>query len=261
MKTPKPPARKPLFQPYPKYLQITDLLRKRILTQMKPGERIPAEVALSQDFGVSRETLRQALEPLEREGLITRTRGRGSFVSERPRRSAPEKLTGMTEDMVSLGMNTRARVLGHSFMEAEGKVGAYLNLEPGSPIVRIERLREFDGAPMSHHMAYLPLDVGARALREDLENNSIILVLGRKLRHPLEEDRQVVEADGADVQLAAHLEVPIGAPLLLVRRLYITANERPVAYFESHFRADRYMYTVKLRQGPASTPATRRSKA
>lgn len=243
-----------LFQPYPKYMQITDLLRKQILTQMKPGDRLSAEVALSQEFGVSRETLRQALDPLEREGLISRTRGRGSFVSERPASSAPEKLTGMTEDMVALGLKTRAKVLGHTFMEAEGKVAGYLNLETGSSIVRIERVRFFDDEPLSYHLAFLPLDVGARVLQEDLEHNSIILVLGERLHFALEEDRQIVEADSADVKMAEELKVAIGSPVLLVRRLYISGGERPIAYFESYFRADRYMYTVKLRQPPAPAP-------
>ncbi len=96
------------FHPYPKYLQITDLLRKRILTQMHPGDRLPPEVVLSRDFGVSRETLRQALEPLEKEGLISRTRGRGSFVAERPVTRPSEKFTGMVEDFMVLGLKTHA---------------------------------------------------------------------------------------------------------------------------------------------------------
>jgi len=255
------PAKKAkgFFQPYPKYLQITDLLRKRIVSQLRPGDRLPPEVDLAREFGVSRETLRQALEPLERDGLISRTRGRGSFVEARASAAASDKLTGMTEDMVALGLPTRARVLGHELIEADARVAAHLKLRPASPIVRIDRLRLFDGDPLSYHVAFLPVDVGARVLQEDLENNSIVLVLGDRLRFSLEEDRQIVEAESADVKMADHLNVWIGSPLLLVRRLYITTNERPIAYFLSYFRADRYMYTVELRQ-PARTPATARGR-
>ncbi len=251
-----------VFNPYPKYMQIADLLRKRVLAQMKPGDRLPPETVLSRELGVSRETLRQALAPLERERLITRTRGRGSFVSERVQVRAPEKLTGMTEDMVSLGMKTRATVLGHGLIEADDVVAEYLRLRPRTPVVRIDRLRLLDDQPLSRHVAYLPVDVGARVLQEDLENNSIVLVLRQRLHYALEEDRQVVEADSADVKLAEQLGVPMLSPLLLVRRLYITSQERPIAYFLSYFRADRYMYTVKLRQ-PDAKPSggTARKKA
>jgi len=248
---------KALFQPYPKYMQITDLLRKQVLTQMKPGDRLAAEVELSRNFGVSRETIRQALEPLEREGLINRTRGRGSFVSERPVHVAPAKLTGMPEDLVALGLKTRAKLLDHTFPKADDTVAGHLNLEPGTSIVRIDRVRYFDDEPLSYHTAYLPLEIGARVLQEDIEGNSIVLVLGGPLSLALEEDRQIVEADSADVKLAEHLNVPIGSPVLVVRRVYITAKERAVAYFESYFRADRYRYTVKLRQAPQANPTSK----
>ena len=76
-------AKLAFFHPYPKYLQIADILRHRVLTQMRPGDRIVSEVELGIQFGVSRETIRQGLAPLEREGLITRTRGRGSFVAKK----------------------------------------------------------------------------------------------------------------------------------------------------------------------------------
>ena len=99
------------FHPYPKYLQIADILRNRILTQLQPGDRIPPEVSLSREFGVSRETIRQALEPLEKECLISRSRGRGSFVAKRPVSRSVDKLTGMVEDFEALGLKTYTRLL------------------------------------------------------------------------------------------------------------------------------------------------------
>src|SRR5262245_49424507 len=94
-------SRPRFFHPYPKHLQITDILRNRLLSHMQPGDRLESEVDLSKQFGVSRETIRQALAPLEREGLITRSRGRGSFVAKRlPFRPAKKKLTGLAEDFV-----------------------------------------------------------------------------------------------------------------------------------------------------------------
>ncbi len=236
------------FHPYPKYLQIADILRNRILTQMLLGDRLPPEVSLSADFGVSRETIRQALEPLEREGLISRTRGRGSFVARRPVSSPVEKLTGMVEDFMALRLKTHAKLLQKEIVKADEEVSGYLKVEKDAMIVRIDRLRFLDEKPLAYHVAFLPADIGVRILQEDLEHTSIVYVLANTFRFAFEEDQQIVEAESTDVRLAEHLGVPIGSPILLMRRIYITEGERPIAYFKSYYRADRYMYTVKLRQ-------------
>lgn len=236
------------FHPYPKYLQIADMLRNRILTQMQPGDRFPPEVSLSIEFGVSRETIRQALEPLEKEGLISRTRGRGSFVTKRPVSRSVDKLTGMVEDFQALGLKTHARLVQKDIVKADEEVADQLKVEKGAMIVRTDRLRYLDDKPLAYHVAFLPADIGIRVLQEALEQTSIVYVLANTFRFPLEEDQQIIEADKADVSLAEHLGVPIGSPILLMRRVYITNGERPIAYFRSYYRADRYMYTVKLRQ-------------
>jgi hypothetical protein len=73
-------------------------------------------------------------------------------------------------------------------------------------------------------------------------------LLARRCGFRLEEDQQIIEAETADVQLAEHLGVSMGSPILAMRRLYISQGEQPIAYFKSQYRADRYMYTVALRQ-------------
>ncbi|MFA5027718.1 MAG: GntR family transcriptional regulator, partial [Candidatus Methylomirabilota bacterium] len=95
------------FHPYPKHLQITDALRHR-LGGMQVGDKLPPEVDLGKEFGVSRDTVRQALEPLAKEGLIRRTQGRGSFVQKLPEARSVRKLTGAVEDFSSLGLKTHA---------------------------------------------------------------------------------------------------------------------------------------------------------
>jgi len=234
------------FYAYPKHRHISELLRKRILTQMKPSERIPPEVVLSGEFGVSRETLRQALATLQKEGLISRTRGRGSFVSDRQLVGPPPKVTGVAEDFVSPALKTHWRLLQQTFLNVEGEVATYLGLEPGAPVVRFDRLKLLDNEPLGYHIAFLVLDAGNRILEQKLYLTSISASLANTLGFSLEDDLQMVEADVADVTLSKVLRIPIGSPLLQIRRLFITKGGRKIAYFKSYFRSDRYMYTVNI---------------
>jgi GntR family transcriptional regulator len=238
--------RKPkFFHPYPKYLQITDILRNRILTQMRPGDRIVPEVDLGKEFGVSRETVRQALAPLEREGLITRSRGRGSFVGSRIPFRAPKKLTGLTEDFVQ---RRTYKIIRKDIARDDEEACTFLGLPNDSLLVSIERVSSLEDRPFAYHVAKLPAEVGMRVMQEDLNNESIASLLAERCGYRLEEDQQIIEAETADVRLAEHLNVQIGFPILVMRRTYISNGEQPIAYFKSYYRADRYMYTVALRQ-------------
>ena len=238
-------AKTQFFHPYPKYLQVADILRSRVLTQMEPGQRIIPEIELSKQFGVSRETIRQALDPLEREGLITRSRGRGSFVAKHlPARQSAKKLTGLAEDFVP-GLSYR--VMFKNLVKCDEETAAFLRVPPEAFVVRVERISTIEDQLLAYHTAILPAPIGMRVLESDLEHNSIAVLLSRS-GFRLQEDQQVIEAETADVQLAEHLGIPIGFPILLMRRLYISQGEEPIAYFKSQYRADRYRYTVALRQ-------------
>jgi GntR family transcriptional regulator len=234
------------FHPYPKYLQITDILRNRVLTQMAPGDRIVPEVELCKQFGVSRATVRQALEPLEREGLITRSRGCGSFVAKPlPFRPRKNKLTGLAEDFLH---GLKYRIVRKDLLKCDDETAAILNMERDAFLVQIDRISIVDEKALAYHVAFLPAIIGVRVMQEDLEHASIASLLAKPGGFRLEEDQQIIEAETADVQLAEHLGVPMGFPVLVMRRIYISEGEQPIAYFKSYYRADRYMYTVVLRQ-------------
>ena len=99
------------FNPYPKYLQVRRILLERIEVTMRVGEQLPTEHALCAEFSVSRETIRSALAALEQDGIIERTRGRGTFVARTPLPRREQRLTGLSEDFTALRGNSEARVL------------------------------------------------------------------------------------------------------------------------------------------------------
>lgn len=230
------------FRPFPKYLQIRDALLGRLERDYQPGERFPTEQALCAEFGVSRETVREALRALEADGLISRHAGRGTFVSGRPKPQRERRLTGPVEDFTDLKLDTEARVLEAANVEAPGDVAEVLDC---AVVFRMLRLRCFEGAPLALHEAFLPVPVGERLATLDLEHTALINELGGTLGIAWYEAWQRVEALCADTDVAGLLDVRLGAPLLYITRLVRQTDERPLVLFRSHFRADRYFYTVE----------------
>jgi GntR family transcriptional regulator len=245
------------FNPYPKYLQVRQALARRLATQYAVGDQIPTEQALQREYGVSRETVREALRGLEDEGLLQRAPGRGTFLLRKPDAPAGERLTGLVEDFSALHLDTRAHLL------ESGRVRLALGTGASREAWRIRRLRRFERQPLAVHEAELPLALGERIAGEDLERTSIIEVLGR-LGVPHVEEHQRIEATLADADLARLLEVGIGAPILLVTRELRLVRPSGSIVFRSWYRADRYYYTYTRAPAPprkraaAPKPAPRR---
>lgn len=236
------------FNPFPKYLQIREILLRRIERDFKLGEQFPTEKELCAEFGVSRETVREALGWLVRKGLISRHRGQGTFVTKRLDRVVDNRLTGLTEHFSELKLDTEAKVLEKGPIDPPADIVAAIGVPPDEAIYHIVRLRTFEKRPLAVHESFMPLEYGVQVAKLDLRHTSIVHELEHTLGIAFWEDHQQIEAVVADTGMAILLDVPLGAPLLLMTRLYLTEGNRAVVLFRSHYRADRYFYTVKLDQ-------------
>lgn len=236
------------FNPFPKYLQIREILLRRIERDFRIGDRFPTEKELCADFGVSRETVREALGWLEREGLISRHRGQGTFITKQPDPAMDSRLTGLAEDFSDLNLNTEARVLQSEPVTPPANIPAAMGLPVDEVLYYISRIRYFDEQPLAVHESYMPLEYGVNIAKLDLRKTSIVAELENTLDVSLWEDHHQIEAIVADTEMAGLLEVSLGSPLLLMSRLYVTDGNQPVVLFRSHYRADRYYYKVKLDQ-------------
>jgi GntR family transcriptional regulator len=248
-----------LFNPYPKYLQIREALTRQIDRDMDVGAQLPTEKELCQKFNVSRETVREALRGLEDEGLISRSAGRGPFVRSRPPRLVESRLTGLVEDFSALRFDTEARTLSKGPVLPSAEVAERVGAEPNEMVYRIVRLRLLEGQPFAYHEAFLPLEIGSRLARLDLDKSAPLREIQDTLHLHATEDRAKIEAIAADTEMAPRLDVPLGAPLLMVTRHFQLPKSRASGLFRSIFRADRYYYTVQFDQKrtSASRPPAR----
>jgi len=231
----------------PLYYQLENILREKISSgEYRPGDPFPTEDQLVQSYKVSRITVRQALGALEKDGLITRSRGRGSFVTEGQVHLEPMKLTGMIEDIIAMGIKTKTRIINFGFVHPPKKVAESLKLNENDQVLRIERIRLIKGLPVSHTISYIPPDLGKKISIKDLTIQPILNVLEKKCKVRISRGFQIIEATVADSRIASFLDVMTGAPLLKIERTVFDVRERPVEYISILYRSDRYHYSVEL---------------
>jgi len=141
----------------PLYTQVREALRKGILDgTYAPHSQMPSESQMIRTFGVSRITVRQALGDLQKEGLIFKVMGKGSFVSKPKAFQSLSRLQGFGEAMSSSGYETYANVISAKVVEATSQVAQRLNVRSGQPVYEIQRLRFLNREPISVDVSYFP---------------------------------------------------------------------------------------------------------
>ena len=247
-------------RPSPLYSQIKDSLRAQIATgAYKPLDRIPSESELMQWFEVSRVTVRQALGDLEKEHLIFRVPGKGSFVA-RPRPFQElGRLQGFAEAMSTQGHHTWSRLLGIKSVGADAVVAERLQLAEGDAVTEVRRVRFLDNEPVSLDISYLLPALGQRLEREDLVHRDIFSILEHDYGLALAWADLDIDAAAATAPLAGPLLIDIGSPILRVERLTHTRDGQPVDFEYLYCRPDNFRFRLRvLREASthARTPAT-----
>jgi len=229
------------------YHQIYLVLREQIAEgHFDPERPLPSEHELSAYFGVSRVTMRGALDKLEREGMILRQRGRGTFAVAGKRREPPgSELSGLFENLISLGLKTTVKVIELDKIGAPRDVAKMLNLQSGEPVYKAVRVRSYHGEPISHVTTFVPESVGKAFGRKELAAKPMLVLL-EESGVKVGEATQTISAKLADAVIAPLLETELGAPLLSVCRLVRDMKGRPVQLLRGLYRADRYQYEMQL---------------
>ena len=231
----------------PRYHRIAETLRTRIRGgEWAPGAPLPNQRRLARDFGVTLMTLRQALELLERDDLITRRHGLGTFVTAPSIDYEITKLRRFAGDLSAQGESVSTRVLGARPARPDHRVSAALGVPPRSRVVVLERLRLVDGHPMSLQRSFLPARLGEEVLTSDLAETSLSQVLEFKLGVVIARAQEAVSAVRLGGREARELGCPTGAPAFESERISFDAAGQPVVFDRVFIPGDRFRITREL---------------
>jgi GntR family transcriptional regulator len=237
----------------PLHAQVEQAVLKSMADGVLPaGARLPAEDRLVERFGVSRTTIRTAIQSLLARGLVEIRRGKGTFVTQPTITQELTELTGFVEDMRAIGREPSALVLDRRVVAASETVARQLILRRGAAVARIQRVRLADGTPLSFDETYLPLELGEKIMAEDLENQPIFSLLEQKYATPLLEAEYRLAAVASHGTVARALGIDAGSPIFLIERTTFSNNHRPVDYERLYYRGDHIRFVTRLtrRQGP-----------
>ncbi|PWJ20584.1 GntR family transcriptional regulator [Jannaschia seohaensis] len=245
-----------MMDPTPLYHRIYLVLREQILDRkFAPDKPMPSENELASAYNVSRVTLRKTMERLEREGLVLRQRGRGTFaVPPASQTSVQADVSGLVENLLAMGLSTTVKVLEFEYTETPPDAAADMELEPGTVSQRAVRLRSLSGRPFSYAETYVREDIGRNFTAEDMETTPLLRLFelaGVKIASA----HQRVTARAADNVVADLLGVEVGTPLLCIRRVVRDDTGAVIERIRALYRPDIYEFELNLTlgQGPDGT--------
>jgi GntR family transcriptional regulator len=232
----------------PKYYQLASIIRRKIEGgDWPPRNPIPSERQLEIQYNVSRTTIRQAIDYLERQGFIYREHGRGTFVSPQKLQKGAQELTSFSEDLLRRGIKPGQNIENIEFLIPPPNILQRLELPPGSKVLCVQRIRLGDDIPIGIQTSYLALAENQAISREELEQTgSLYRILQEKFNVLPTEADETLEVTLATPEEAALLQIKPGAPLLLNERLMYNQNRHPIEFVKILYRGDRYRYLIRL---------------
>lgn len=238
----------------PLYAQLEHALRERIARgDWSAGDLLPTEPMLGQDYGVSRITVRRALDALAQRGLIVRRHGIGTFVAERDPGVRTVRLTGSLDDYLVGEERYEMRVLSFGEMAPTARVREVLGLRPDEPTVRLEVVSELYGNPALYVELFFTPAIGRRIDPADLlPGTTVIGMLQQKLGVKVLRARQLISAALAGEAAGRNLGLPPDMPLLFIERVHYAAQDQAIEMVLIRHHPERYQYVNELVAGASA---------
>jgi GntR family transcriptional regulator len=231
----------------PLYTQIKEALRAKIIDGTYVAhQQLPSESEMIAAFGVSRITVRQAINDLQKEGLLFKVHGKGTFVAMPNVAQELTHLQGFGEAMHRLGHETFSEVFGLKAVKGSSIACAKLDIEEGSMVTEIRRVRYLNREPVSIDYSWVRHDVGARLTEKNLREKDLFSLIENELRQPLHSADVEIDATAATSEVAKLLKVAVGSPILRIERLTYAQEAKPLVFEYLHYRAETFKYKIKV---------------
>jgi GntR family transcriptional regulator len=233
--------------PIPLYLQIEKQLRLIINSpDYKNGKKFPNEVDLSKQLGISRATLRQAMNKLVFEGLLIRKKGVGTVVADTAITSKAHNWLSFSQEMKALGITVKNYSLYIGWENPNEELCRFFDISEDTKVLKLERLRGKLEHPFVYFISYFNPRIGLTG-NEDF-SRPLYDVLQQKYNTVVKLSKEEISAKVADRMLAEKLEIIVGEPILKRKRFVYDAGNRPVEWNVGYYRADSFIYTIEAKR-------------
>ncbi|CAB0572908.1 MULTISPECIES: GntR family transcriptional regulator [Corynebacterium] len=221
----------------PKHQQLREILEELCRTQLKPGDMLPGERALEEQYGVSRITVRRAIGDLVATGQLRRSRGKGTFVAQAPMITRLQ-LASFSDEMAARKIEASSKILASSWSSPSAVVHEFFGTEQGTPHTHLVRVRLGGGKPFCINDAWYNSAIAPDLLENDVYK-SVYSILEQNYGASITGAEQITTAVAATPETARILGVDVGEPLLKVER-HAHAGENPIEWCSSLYRTDRF---------------------
>ena len=229
----------------PLYLQVEADIRNSILQKkFRSGQKLPTENELSQQYNVSKITIRKAMSNLAKEGMIQKVQGKETFISYKKDKLLLNKTRGFQDSLSTFGHSSKHKILNVSIIKADSEISQKLNIDPDTTVFFLERLIWEDAAPMAIDKIYLPEKNFPNFMKDIAEDKSFYQILQDNYGVVL--NKSILEINGviATKENAELLQCNIGDPLFHIEKIGYKKNDHPIHYSISIVRCDRVSYVV-----------------
>lgn len=230
----------------PLYIQLMNIFIEKIENNMEENDKLESEREICKKYGVSRTTVREALDELEKNNYIYKVQGKGNFISPRVVEQDLIKVSSFTEEMKKHGKNPTSKLLNFEIIEANSKVAGKLKIDEDELVFKLSRIRIADDIPMIYEITYLPYERFKVLTKEMIEENPLYEIFKNNFHVYITSAEEVIESVLINKLESVYLEISQGQAALKFERIAYEQKEI-VEYTITIARGDKYRYRVCLK--------------
>ncbi|MDR3595999.1 GntR family transcriptional regulator [Clostridium sp.] len=230
----------------PLYIQLMNILIEKIENHMKENDKLDSEREICKKYGLSRTTVREALDELEKNKYIYKVQGKGNFISPRVVEQDLIKVSSFTEEMKKHGKNPTSKLLNFEVIEANDNISKRLQIEENELAFKLSRIRIADDIPMIYEITYLPYERFKGLTKEMIEENPLYEIFRNSFDTYITSAEEIIESVLINKLESVYLEVPQGQAGLRFERVAYEKMDI-IEYTITIARGDKFRYRVCLK--------------